>query len=78
MRLYERPKNRKQITRDDYVIKDYRNDTVVTAGFDKKVITGPEVAIPAFEQYFNIIAAVMNTLDSTLLDTKRGPGDPAG
>lgn len=71
VRLYERPKNRKEITRENYVIEDYLNDTVVTAGFDKKVVAGPEAAIPAFEQQFNIIAAVMNTLDSTLLDIRR-------
>ena len=69
--LYERPKSRKEITRENYVIEDYLSDTVVTAGFDKKIIAGPDAAIPAFEQQFNIIAAVMNTLDSTLLDIRR-------
>jgi hypothetical protein len=71
VRLYEKPKGRKEITRDNYVIEDYLNDTIVTAGFDKKVVAGPEAAIPSFEQQFNIIAAIINTLDSSLLDIRR-------
>lgn len=71
VRLYEKPKNRKEITKDNYVIEDYLSDTVITAGFDKKVIAGPETAIPAFEQQFQLIAATMTTLDSSLLDIRR-------
>ena len=71
VRLYEKPKNRKEITRDNYVVEDYLNDTVVTAGFDKKIVAGPEAAIPAFEQQFNIVGSVLNTLDSSLLDIRR-------
>lgn len=29
----------------------------MTIGFDKKVIAGPDTAIPAFEQQFQIIGA---------------------
>lgn len=50
VRLYEKPKNRKEITKDNYVIEDYMSDTQVVAVFDKKVIAGPDAAIPAFEQ----------------------------
>ncbi|RKR84136.1 hypothetical protein BDD43_4363 [Mucilaginibacter gracilis] len=71
LRLYEKPKNRKDITKDNYVIEDYLSDTVVTSGFDKKVVAGPEAAIPAFEQQFHILAAIMNILDSSLLDIRR-------
>lgn len=71
VRLYEKPKGRKEITKDSYVIEDYLNDTVVTAGFDKKVIAGPEAAIPAFEQQFHILASIQNTMDSSLLDIRR-------
>jgi hypothetical protein len=71
VRLYERPKNRKEITRDNYVVEDYLHETVVTAGYDKKVIASPDAAIPAFEQQFNIITALLQTLDSALLDIRR-------
>ena len=71
IRLYEKPKNRKEINKDNYVIEDYLSDTVVTAGFDKKVVAGPEAAIPAFEQQFHIVGAILNTLDSSLLDIRR-------
>ncbi|MEO7214512.1 MAG: hypothetical protein ABIX36_17030 [Mucilaginibacter sp.] len=71
VRLYERPKVRKEITRENYVIEDYLSDTVVTAGFDKKVVAGPDAAIPAFEQQFHIVGAILNTVESTLLDIRR-------
>jgi hypothetical protein len=70
-RLYEKPKNRKEITKDNYVIEDYLNEVVVTAGFDKKIIAGPETAIPAFQQQFNIFSAIQSTIDSSLLDIRR-------
>ncbi|RKR83998.1 hypothetical protein BDD43_4215 [Mucilaginibacter gracilis] len=69
--LYEKPKNRKEINKDNYVIADYFSETIVTAGFDKKVVAGPDAAIPAFEQQYQIIAAVLQTLDSSLLDIRR-------
>jgi|GEM_PF-7029134 len=68
--LYEKPKNRKEITKDNYVIADYFSDAIVTAGFDKKVMVGLDAAIPAFEQQFHIIGAAMQTLDSSLLDIR--------
>jgi hypothetical protein len=71
VRLYEKPKTRKEITKENYVIEDYLSDTVVTAGFDKKLVAGPDAAIPAFEQQFHIIGAILNTLDSSLLDIRR-------
>ena len=71
VRLYEKPKGRKEITRENYVIEDYLSDTVITAGFDKKVIAGPDAAIPAFEQQYNIIGAILGTVDSTLMDIRR-------
>jgi hypothetical protein len=70
-RLYEKPRNRKEITKDKYVIEDYINDVVITSGFDKKVVAGPETAIPAFEQQFHLLGAINNTLDSSLLDIRR-------
>jgi hypothetical protein len=69
--LYEKPKNRKEINKDNYVIADYFSDTVITAGFDKKLVAGPKSAISAFEQQFLIIGAVLQSLDSALLDIKR-------
>jgi len=71
VRLYEKPKVRKEVTKENYVIEDYLSDTVVTAGFDKKVVAGPDAAIPAFEQQFHIIGAILSTMDSTLLDIRR-------
>ncbi|MBB5395187.1 hypothetical protein [Mucilaginibacter sp. AK015] len=71
VRLYEKPKNRKEITKDNYVIEDYLNDTVITTGFDKKVVAGPDAAIPAFEQQFQLLCAILQTLDSSLLDIRR-------
>ncbi|OOQ56658.1 hypothetical protein [Mucilaginibacter pedocola] len=71
IRLYERPRNRKEITKENYVIEDYLNDTTITTGFDKKVVAGPNAAIPAFEQQFHMIAGILGTLDSSLLDIRR-------
>ncbi|QXV64019.1 hypothetical protein INP83_13030 [Mucilaginibacter sp. 21P] len=71
VRLYEKPKGRKDVTKENYVIEDYLSDIIVTAGFDKKIVAGPEAAIPAFEQQYNIIGAIMQSIDSTLLDILR-------
>ncbi|WDF77129.1 hypothetical protein PQ469_24905 [Mucilaginibacter sp. KACC 22773] len=64
--LYEQPKGRKEIRADNYVIEDYLKKVVITAGFDKKVVAGPEDAIPVFQQQINILNSVFDRLDNVL------------
>lgn len=68
--LYE-AKGRKEIKQDNYVIEDYLKDTVITAGFDKKVVASPPDAIPVFQQQLNILNSVNARFESSLFDIKQ-------
>ncbi|SDE62639.1 hypothetical protein SAMN05216464_10812 [Mucilaginibacter pineti] len=67
-RLYETPKTRKEVRPENYVIEDYLRNVTITAGFDKKVIVGPDAAIPMMQQQMQILDAVKITFESTLYD----------
>lgn len=69
-RLYEQPKGRREIKAENYVIEDYLKNVTVTAGFDKKVVAGPEAAIPVFQQQLNIFNAIGSRFESTLFDIR--------
>lgn len=45
VKLYEKPKGRKEISCDNYVIEDYLQGLTVTRGILKEKIVGPEAAI---------------------------------
>ena len=66
---YEYPRVRKEITFENYMIRDYLQGLRVTRGGDE-VIVDSSAAIPEFVQQLNIVKAAMVTLDSVLLDLK--------
>ena len=69
VRLYEKPKNRKDITSENYVIEDALQGLVVTKGVTR--ITGPEDAISKFIQQLNIVKSVSRRFESSLFDIRQ-------
>jgi len=67
--LYE-TKGRKEIRKDNYVIEDYLKGTVITSGFDKKVVASPADAIPLMQQQLNILDSVQVRFDRHLADSE--------
>ncbi|HSH73464.1 MAG TPA: hypothetical protein VK974_10435 [Methylophilaceae bacterium] len=66
VRLYEKPKTRKEIAYGNYVIEDYLQGLRVTLGSQLKV--GPSAAISQFEQQLAILKSAQKRFDSSLFD----------
>lgn len=71
VRLYEKPKARKNICYDNYVIEDFLQGLSVTRGWDKEKVVGPDAAIPQFRQQLNILKTVKKRFESSLFDIKK-------
>ncbi|MDF1748866.1 MAG: hypothetical protein P1V34_08340 [Alphaproteobacteria bacterium] len=67
---FEIPKGRKDITYQNYMIRDYLQGLKVTRGWQKELVVSAEAAIPEFTQQLNILKAARDSLDSTLMDIK--------
>ncbi len=65
---YEFPRVRKDISFQNYMVKDYLQGLRITRGGGYEVVADGSAAIPEFEQQLNIIKAAKKTLESTLLD----------
>ena len=63
---YEYPRVRKEITYDNYMVRDYLQDLQVTIG--QRVIVDSSGAIPEFVQQLAIVKAARKTLESSLMD----------
>ena len=63
---YQYPRVRKDITYENYMIRDYLQGLEVKRG--DRVIAGKSAAIPEFDQQLNIVKAAKELLDSTLID----------
>lgn len=66
---YEYPKVRKDITFQNYMIRDYLQGLKITRGGYQVVADGSS-AIPEFVQQLNMVKAAKETLESTLLNLK--------
>jgi hypothetical protein len=67
---FEYPKPRKEITYQNYMIRDYLQGLRVTRGYDKEIVVDGSAAIPEFAQQLNILRAAKETLVSKLMDLK--------
>ncbi|ERP95739.1 hypothetical protein Q669_29665 [Labrenzia sp. C1B10] len=67
---FEPPKGRKDITYQNYMIRDYLQGLVVTRGWEKEVVVAGYAAIPEFAQQLNMLKAARGALESKLLDLK--------
>lgn len=71
VRYYEKSKTRKSIESGNYVIEDYLQGMLVTRGWEKIKVVGPESAIPQFQQQLNVLKSLESRFESTLFDIKQ-------
>ena len=71
VRLYEKPKVRKDITCDNYTIEDFLMGLTVTRGVYKEKVVEPEAAIPKFQQQLNILRSTQGRFESSLFEIKQ-------
>ena len=69
IRHYEKPKGRKQLSNENYVIEDYLQGLV--ARFGGEVTADTSAALSRFEQQLNILRAVTKRFESSLFDVKQ-------
>ena len=67
---FDVPKGRKNITFQNYMIRDYLQGLKITRGWEKEVVADGSSAIPEFAQQLNMVRAAKATLESTLMDFK--------
>ena len=70
IKLYEKPKTRKNVKYGNYVVEDYLQNLVVT-GYDGEVKVGISAAITQFEQQLFILKSVKNRFKSSLFDIRQ-------
>lgn len=70
-RLYEKPKARKEITWENYVIEDLLQGLQVTRGFQKEVVVNATAAIPRFKQQLEILKSAEARFESSLFDIRQ-------
>jgi hypothetical protein len=71
VKLYEKPKGRKEIAYGNYVIEDYLQGLRVTRGGLEIEVVSPKAAIPQFRQQLNILKSAQKRFDSSLFDIKQ-------
>lgn len=69
VRLYEKPKGRKDITYGNYVIEDYLQGLQMTRLGE--VVVPKSAAIPQFEQQLSILESAKGRFESSLYDLKQ-------
>lgn len=67
IKLFEKPKTRKEIQYGNYVIEDYLQNLRTKTSFGETKV-GPNAAIPQFEQQVNILKSVERRFESSLFD----------
>ncbi|WP_047395784.1 hypothetical protein [Chitinibacter sp. ZOR0017] len=70
-RHYEKPKPRKEIDYENYRIEDCLQGLIVTRGYEKIKVVGPDAAIPHFKQQQAILNAVSARFESSLFDIRQ-------
>ena len=73
VRLYEKPKSRKEITIENYTIEDYLQGLVVTrgVGLQKETLVDPSAALRKFQQQLAILGSVKERFESSLFDIRQ-------
>ena len=67
---FEYSKPRKEITFQNYMVRDYLQGLRITRGMAEEVVVDRRAAVPEFVQQLNLLKAASDTLDSVLLDLK--------
>ena len=71
VRHYIKPKGRKAISYENYVIEDYLQGLSITRGYSKEKVVGPDAAIPQFVQQLNILRSAEQRFESSLFEIKQ-------
>lgn len=71
IRLYEKPKTRKEITYENYVIEDLLQGLVITRSHDQHVVANGSAAIPRFAQQLEILKSAEGRFESSLFDIRQ-------
>lgn len=71
VKLYEKPKGRKEVQYGNYVVEDYLQNLRVTRGYEKIVVVDTSAAIPQLRQQVNILKSVEKRFESSLFDIKQ-------
>lgn len=69
IKLYEKPKTRKEIDYGNYVIEDYLQNLVVSFRGEQKV--GPRAAINQYVSQLNILKSIKRRFESSLFDIRQ-------
>lgn len=70
-KYYEKPKMRKDITYENYVIEDYLQGLNITRGYTKEVVVSPTAAFSKFDQQLSLLKAVERRFQSSLFDIRQ-------
>ena len=70
IRQYQKPKSRKTINYENYVIDDYLNKLILIRGKQEEKIVGLDAAISKFEQQLNIIKSAERKFESSLFNIR--------
>ena len=65
---YEYPRVRKEITFENYRIRDYLQGISITRRFGDGVVVDGKAAVPVFAQQLNIVKAAKESLNSSLIE----------
>lgn len=70
---YEYPRTRKEVSFQNYMVKDYLQGLEISqgSGINRRVVVDGSAAIPEFLQQLKIVEAAKVVLDSTLLDLRQ-------
>jgi hypothetical protein len=68
-RLYEKPKGRKKLTNENYVIEDYLQGIIVKNGLGD-IVVSCNAAIPQFKNQLNILKSAQKRFETSLFDIK--------
>lgn len=71
VRLYEKPKSRKEITFENYTIEDALFGLRITRGWEKEVVVDSSAAVPRLRQQLAILHSVSARFESSLFDIKQ-------
>jgi len=71
IKLYEKPKNRKVVSYDNYSIEDYLQWFYTSNSYTWEIKVWTHWAIPNFQQQLNIIKSIKKRFESSLFDIKQ-------
>jgi len=69
-KLFEKQKNRKKVSHENYSIEDYLQGFYITDGYGGRIV-GPAAAVPMYQQQLSILKSVKRRFESSLFDIRQ-------